>query len=107
MTLNKINEIMISTVKVFCGLTLVTLLNLNSISCQNNAKDSIKSNTNFVNVSDLSMDLISLYHENKIIESPKKAAFIGIMDELLFHRFNDIGYETQLIFGPNISCNFR
>jgi hypothetical protein len=96
MTLNKITEIMISTVRVFCGVTLVTLLNLNSISCRSNTKDSIKSDAKVVNVSDLSMDLISLYHKNKIIESPKKSAFIGIMDESLFDQFNDIGYGYRI-----------
>ena len=59
-------------------------------------KSSDNSDITAINVNDLALDLISLFHDGKIEESSKKDAFMDIMAGLLYEQFNEIGYGFRI-----------
>jgi hypothetical protein len=52
--------------------------------------------TTAINVNDVALDLISLFHDGKIKESSKKGAFMDTMAGSLYEQFKEIGYGFRI-----------
>ncbi|MFN4873723.1 MAG: hypothetical protein ACK5JP_07930 [Akkermansiaceae bacterium] len=57
---------------------------------------SLPSKITAIDVNDVALDLINLFHDGKIEESSKKDAFMAIMAGQLYEQFNEIDYGFRI-----------